>query len=205
VFDIFACVFIAAGLAVPRFCGCRFLRCLLQRYSEMPSWTWGLTDKPLGSIRPLPSTSSVADITRIVLCSVYRRVASEQESEWASPEASADSSEDDRDRTLIAHWRQHPLKDAWKESACTLIYALSGVEFACISNKKLKELGTTLQLHLYVRKLMKLEEHISLALHYVDCRSFDGLNKPSHVVSWEDSERLNRYLRGAILAVVVHQ
>jgi len=121
-----------------------------------------------------------------------------------SPEASAVSSGDVRVRTLIAHWRQHPLQDAWKESACTLMYAFSGVEFACIPSKKLKELGTTRQLHLYVRELMKLEKHISLGLHYVDCRSFDGLNKARHVVGCEDFARLDRYLRGAILAVMVH-
>jgi len=52
---------------------------------------------------------------------------------------------------------------------------------------------------------MKLEKHISLALHYVDRRSLDGLNKPTrHVVGCEDSAKLRRYLRGAILAVVVH-
>ena len=170
----------------------------------MPHLAWRLTNRPLSSIRPLQSTSSVADITRIVLRSVYRRVTSEKELELASPEASAGSSGDVRVRTMIAHWRQNPLKDAWNESACTLIYAFSGAEFACIPCKKLKELGTTRQLHLYVRELMKLEKHISLALHYVDCRSFDGLNKPRHVVRCEDSARLHRYLRGAILAVVVH-
>ena len=170
----------------------------------MPRLAWRLTNRPLSSIRPLPSTSSVADVTRIVLRFVYRRVTSEKESELASPEASDDSSGDVKVRALIAHWKQHPLKDAWKESACTLMYAFSGAEFACIPSKKLKELGTTRQLHLYVRELMKLEKNISLKLDYVDCRSFDGLNKPRHVVRCEDSARLHRYLRGAILAVMVH-
>ena len=171
----------------------------------MPRLAWRLKNRSLSSIPPLPSTSSVADITRIVLCSVYRRVTSEKDSEWSSPESSADESGDVRARTLVAHWKQHPLKNAWKESACTLRYAFSGAELACIPYKKLKELGTTRQLHLYVRELMKLEKHISLALHYVDRRSFDGPNKPiRHVVGCEDSATLPRYLRGAMLAVVVH-
>ena len=170
----------------------------------MPQLAWRLTNRPLSSIRPLQSTSSVADITRVVLRSVYRRVTSKKESELASPEASDDSSGDVRVRSMIAHWKQHPLKDAWKESACTLRYAISGAEFAWIPSRKLKELGTTRQLHLYVRELMKLEKHISLALHYVDSRSFDGLNRPRHVVRCEYSVRLHRYLRGAILEVMVH-
>ncbi len=160
----------------------------------MPRLAWRLKNRSLSSIPPLPSTSSVADITRIVLCSVYRRVTSEKDSKWSSPESSADESGDVRARTLVAHWKQHPLKNAWKESACTLRYAFSGAELACIPYKKLKELGTTRQLHL-------------LALHYVDRRSFDGPNKPiRHVVGCEDSATLPRYryLRGAMLAVVVH-
>ena len=160
----------------------------------MPRLAWRLKNRSLSSIPPLPSTSSVADITRIVLCSVYRRVTSEKDSEWSSPESSADESGDVRARTLVAHWKQHPLKNAWKESACTLRYAFSGAELACIPYKKLKELGTTRQLHL-------------LALHYVDRRSFDGPNKPiRHVVGCEDSATMPRYryLRGAMLAVVVH-
>ena len=160
----------------------------------MPRLAWRLKNRSLSSIPPLPSTSSVADITRIVLCSVYRRVTSEKDSKWSSPESSADESGDVRARALVAHWKQHPLKNAWKESACTLRYAFSGAELACIPYKKLKELGTTRQLHL-------------LALHYVDRRSFDGPNKPiRHVVGCEDSATLPRYryLRGAMLAVVVH-
>ena len=170
----------------------------------MPRLTSRLTNRPLCSIRPVQSTSPVENITRVVLSSVYRRVTSEKESELASPEESDESSEEIRVRNMIAHWRQHPLKDAWKESACTLRYACSGTEFAFIPSNKLKELGTTRQLHLYVRDLMQLEKHISLALHYVDCRTFGGLNRARHVVSCDDSARMHRYLRGTILEVMVH-
>jgi hypothetical protein len=185
VLDIFSCAALAAGLAMPRL-------------------AWRLKNRPLSSIRPLQSTSSVADITRVVLCSVYRRVTSKKETELASPGASVDWPDDVKVRSMIAHWKQHPLKDAWKESACTLRYAISGAEFACIPSQKLKELGTTRQLHLHVRELMKLEKHMSLKLDYVDSRSFDGLNRAPHTVRCEDSGRVHRYLRGAILEVMVH-
>ena len=100
-----------------------------------------LKNMPLTSVRPLPSTSSVADITRTVLSSVYQRVTPEKDSEWSSPELSAHVSGDVRARTLVARWKQHSLKDVWRESACTLRYAFIGAEFACIPKKEIKGIG----------------------------------------------------------------
>lgn len=79
-----------------------------------------------------------------------------------------------------------------------------GLSSHAYQKKKLKALGTTRQLHLYVRELIKLEKHISWALHFVDRLGLDGLNRSRHVVGCEDSAGLHRYLRGAISAVVVH-
>lgn len=167
--------------------------------------SWRLTNKPLRAIRPVQSnTEHVADITRVVLSSVYRRVTSDNESESAFTDESDESPEYTRARKLVAHWKQHPLTDAWKESACTLRHAFSGTEFAYIPNYKLKELRTTRQLHLYVRDFMQLEKHISLVLHCVGYRVFDRQVGARHEVWCDDSPRLPLYLRGAILEVTVH-
>ena len=172
---------------------------------------WRLTNEPFRSIRPVQSnTEHVADITRAVLSSVYRRVAPENMSELSSTYESDESPKYVRANEGIARtlvWTRHPLTDAWKESACTVRYAFSGIEFAYILNDKLEELRTTRQLHEYVRDLMQLEEHISLVLHFVDhrvLRVFGGMVGARHEVPCDDLPRLPRYFRGAILEVTVH-
>ena len=147
------------------------------------------------------------------MSSVYKRTGPKEQCIDESSETSECSGETStsgerlRMKSLIDYWKCHPLENVWKETSCTLRYALSGYEHLVISRQKLKQLKTTRNLHQYVRESLRLQEFISLRLDYAEGRislSRVGYsNTPKHTVQCNDSERLPAYLEGSILEILV--
>ena len=150
--------------------------------------------------------STVVDIVRSVLSSVYWHAATEV---WRKEEEEAENEEKKAEEILQnqlrqkrwAHWRSNPVNEIWKEK-CATIRLISGNEFF-VRDETLRKLRTLRNFHRHVRECLHLPNHISLSLTFIGSRIF-GREWKEHVVACGDDPNAFRYLQGSVLQAVMH-
>ena len=92
----------------------------------------------------------------------------------------------------LAHWKQNPISEVYKERGCTILRGFSGEELF-INDLNLKRIGTLRIFYQEVRMKLQLLPKDSLQLRFVGSRRF-GCQWCEHVVACADSE-CTHYLR----------
>ena len=149
--------------------------------------------------QPPASARSLQTIAECVLKNMYERISERLTDE----EGEAYVRKENRERLerRVAHWKQNPVSEIYKEDGCTIRRGFSGEELF-INYRDLRRMGTLRIFYQEVRtKLQVLPEH-SLQLRFIGCRV---LNRywSEHVVVCDDSVCYH-YLRGSIIRAIIY-